>query len=82
MVDNICVKTLADLINEAHIVVPKIQCEELADNKKALIDRNSIVPTGPTITENEGQKAQNRTYQDLIKNPDDANSKSSTRTKT
>ena len=40
--------------------------------KKPLIDRNSIVPTGPTITENEGQKAQNRTYQDLIKNPDDA----------
>ena len=37
MVDNICVKTLADLINEAHIVVPKIQCEELADNKKALM---------------------------------------------
>ena len=44
----------------------------IPDNKKALIDRNSIVPTGPTITENEGQKAQNRTYQDLIKNPDDA----------
>ena len=37
MVDNICVKTLADLINEAHIVVPKIQCKELADNKEALM---------------------------------------------
>ena len=44
----------------------------IPDSRKALIDRNSIVPTGPTITENEGQKAQNRTYQDLIKNPDDA----------
>ena len=28
----------------------------IPDNKKALIDRNSIVPTGPTITENKGQK--------------------------
>ena len=37
MVDNICVKTLADLINEAHKVVPKIQCNELADNKEALM---------------------------------------------
>ena len=37
MVDNICVKTLADLINEAHIVVPKIQCEKLVDNNEALM---------------------------------------------
>ena len=44
----------------------------IPNSRKPLIDRNSIVPTGPTITENEGQKAQNRTYQDLIKNPDDA----------
>tara|TARA_Y100000591_G_scaffold225381_1_gene196490 strand:+ start:53 stop:1348 length:1296 start_codon:yes stop_codon:yes gene_type:complete len=44
----------------------------IPNSRKTLIDRNSIVPTGPTITENEGQKAQNRTYQDLIKNPDDA----------
>ena len=28
----------------------------IPNNRKALIDRNSIVPTGPTITENEGQK--------------------------
>ena len=44
----------------------------IPNNRKPLIDRNTVVPTGPTITENEGQKAQNRTYQDLIKNPDDA----------
>jgi dipeptidyl aminopeptidase/acylaminoacyl peptidase len=31
-----------------------------------------IVPTGPKVTENNGEKAQNRTYQDLIKNSTDA----------
>lgn len=30
-------KNLADLINEAHLVVPKIQCQELADNKDVLM---------------------------------------------
>jgi len=29
------------------------------------------VPTGPIISENDGQKAQNRTYQDLLKSPQD-----------
>ena len=40
MLDNTYMKSLTDLINEAHMVVPKIQCEELADNKEAsmLID--------------------------------------------
>ena len=37
MLDNISMKSLTDLINEAHMVVPKIQCEELADNKEALM---------------------------------------------
>ena len=30
-------KTLADLIKEAHMVVPKINCEELAANKDDLM---------------------------------------------
>ncbi|MBN09182.1 MAG: S9 family peptidase, partial [Flavobacteriaceae bacterium] len=29
------------------------------------------IPKGPTVTENNGSKAQNRTYQDLLKNPSD-----------
>ena len=37
MLDNIYMKSLADLINEAHRVVPKIQCEELANNNEALV---------------------------------------------
>ncbi|WP_108867361.1 alpha/beta hydrolase family protein [Aquimarina aquimarini] len=40
-------------------------------NKKPLIDSQKVVPTGPTITISEGTKAQNRTYQDLLKNPND-----------
>lgn len=44
----------------------------LSKNKEALIDTKSAIPTGPTISVSEkGKKAQNRTYQDLIKNKSD-----------
>lgn len=43
----------------------------LPDNRQPLIDTKSTVPTGPTISVNDGKKAQNRTYQDLLKNPVD-----------
>ncbi len=43
----------------------------LPDTKKDLIDKSSTVPTGPTISENFGKKAQNRTYQDLLKDKTD-----------
>ncbi len=43
----------------------------LPDDRKALIDGATAVPTGPTISVADGKKAQNRTYQDLLKNPDD-----------
>ena len=42
--------------------------------RKPLIDKLSNVPVGPIIAENDGQKAQNRTYQDLLRGPiDEAN---------
>ena len=44
----------------------------LPEDREPLIDRQDAVPEGPTIATNDGKKAQNRTYQDLIKNPDDA----------
>lgn len=44
----------------------------LPSDRKKIIDQSEIVPTGPKVTENNGEKAQNRTYQDLIKNPTDA----------
>jgi dipeptidyl aminopeptidase/acylaminoacyl peptidase len=43
----------------------------VATNRKPLIDTKTAVPTGPTISVNDGKKAQNRTYQDLLKNKND-----------
>lgn len=43
----------------------------LSKDKKPLIDTNLSVPTGPTVSVSDGSKAQNRTYQDLLKTPDD-----------
>lgn len=43
----------------------------LPQDRQALIDTDQAVPTGPTISISDGQKAQNRTYQDLLKNKND-----------
>ena len=38
------------------------------NNRKPILDSEKEVPTGPTVSSNFGSKAQNRTYQDLLKN--------------
>ena len=43
----------------------------ISKDREALIDVENAVPTGPTITISDGKKAQNRTYQDLLKNKND-----------
>ncbi len=43
----------------------------LPQNKVDLIDTNNSIPSGPTISVSDGKKAQNRTYQDLLKNKND-----------
>jgi len=43
----------------------------LPTDRKPLIDTETAIPTGPTVSINDGKKAQNRTYQDLLKNPSD-----------
>lgn len=43
----------------------------ISTNRQALINTKTAVPTGPTISVNDGKKAQNRTYQDLLKNKND-----------
>jgi len=43
----------------------------LPTSRKALIDVAEAIPGGPTVSTNDGKKAQNRTYQDLLKNPND-----------
>ena len=37
-------------------------------NPPEILDNENMVPTGPIISSNDGKKAQNRTYQDLLKN--------------
>ena len=44
----------------------------LPNDRKEIINQSNIIPNGPKVTENKGEKAQNRTYQDLIKNTTDA----------
>jgi len=60
----------ADVINwmedNQHIIVKVTSAK-----RKPLIDAESAVPTGPTISTSDGKKAQNRTYQDLLKNKND-----------
>ncbi|MCU4177181.1 prolyl oligopeptidase family serine peptidase [Carboxylicivirga sp. N1Y90] len=43
----------------------------LPENRKPLIDKSTAIPTGPVVSVNEGKKAQNRTYQDLLKDKTD-----------
>jgi dipeptidyl aminopeptidase/acylaminoacyl peptidase len=43
----------------------------LPEDRQPLIDAATAVPTGPTISVANGKKAQNRTYQDLLSNPND-----------
>lgn len=43
----------------------------LPTQREPLINTAEAVPTGPTVSISEGEKAQNRTYQDLLKNPND-----------
>lgn len=43
----------------------------LPEDKKELIDTKTALPTGPIVTVSDGSLAQNRTYQDLLKNKAD-----------
>ncbi|MEN0003236.1 MAG: prolyl oligopeptidase family serine peptidase [Bacteroidota bacterium] len=43
----------------------------LPSDRKELINTAVAVPTGPTVSVSDGTKAQNRTYQDLLKTPND-----------
>ncbi len=43
----------------------------LPSDQKALINTEKALPTGPTVSVSDGKEAQNRTYQDLLKNKND-----------
>ncbi len=43
----------------------------IPSSRKALINTDVAIPTGPIVSNSDGKKAQNRTYQDLLKNKND-----------
>ncbi len=43
----------------------------IPDDRQPMIDKTHAVPTGPRISVSKGEKAQNRTYQDLLKDKTD-----------
>ncbi|PTT21170.1 S9 family peptidase, partial [Chryseobacterium sp. HMWF028] len=43
----------------------------IPQNRPALIDASKDLPTGPIVSTADGKVSQNRTYQDLLKNPQD-----------
>jgi len=43
----------------------------IPENRPALADSKKSLPLGPTVSVSDGSKAQNRTYQDLLKNKTD-----------
>lgn len=49
----------------------KLLVRFIPEDKKPLIDKATSVPTGPRISVSDGTKAQNRTYQDLLKDKAD-----------
>lgn len=44
---------------------------QLLDNRPSLLDDKKNLPKGPIVSTAEGKVSQNRTYQDLLKNPQD-----------
>lgn len=45
--------------------------KQIPTNRNSLIDDKKNLPTGPTVSNADGKVSQNRTYQDLLKNPQD-----------
>jgi len=43
----------------------------IPEDRKTLINKDTAVPTGPRVSVSDGEKAQNRTYQDLLKDKSD-----------
>jgi len=67
LTDPIVNANLRDVINwfeDSNSLLVKV----VADGRREIIDGDKVTPTGPTISVSDGKKAQNRTYQDLLKN--------------
>ena len=49
----------------------KLLIKVVPEDRKPLIDKSTAVPIGPRVSVSDGEKAQNRTYQDLLKDKAD-----------
>ncbi|WP_296314451.1 alpha/beta hydrolase family protein [Winogradskyella sp. UBA3174] len=58
--------TLNWMKDNKHLLVKMLPAD-----RKPLINTAVAVPSGPTVSVSDGEKAQNRTYQDLLKTPND-----------
>ena len=70
LTDAIVNANMRDVINwfeDSNSILVKM----ISKDRKKLINTDIAVPSGPTISTNDGKKAQNRTYQDLLKNKND-----------
>ena len=78
LITNKCDK-LSDLALNANLGSPitwfkdgnSLLVHALPKNRQPLINTKITLPSGPVVTVSDGSKAQNRTYQDLLKNPTD-----------
>jgi dipeptidyl aminopeptidase/acylaminoacyl peptidase len=70
LTDEIINSNIGDEINwfsdNAHMLIKTVPSD-----KKELINTEIAVPEGPTVSVSDGKLAQNRTYQDLLKNKND-----------
>jgi dipeptidyl aminopeptidase/acylaminoacyl peptidase len=64
---NANMRDVANWFEDGESILVKI----VPEDRKPLIDTERAIPTGPTVSTNDGKKAQNRTYQDLLKNKND-----------
>jgi dipeptidyl aminopeptidase/acylaminoacyl peptidase len=75
---NVC-KRMSKLVLNANLGNPiswfkdgkSLLVRSIPADRKELINTKNTLPSGPVVTNSDGSKAQNRTYQDLLKNPTD-----------
>lgn len=78
LVSNSCQK-VSNLVLNANLGSPiswfkdskSLLVRVIPSDKAPLIVSKSTIPSGPVVSVSDGSKAQNRTYQDLLKNPND-----------
>ena len=58
-------------LNNNSISIPLLGSIAAGNPIEAIENADELIPVGPRVSTNDGKKAQNRTYQDLLKNKND-----------